>query len=219
MITLEKTAVFDDLQLGQFLSDSILHSHLAEGTINSDHSKRIIFLNEDSVAGIHKALVDETGPAWKHILYNCGKLLGSRIIHNFDKTLHREKKTILGEIPLGDFISFLEEYFPSHGWGKVNVKLNYAESHGLVLVEMVNSFFESAITGSEEHLDHLVCGILQSFFVHVSGHDVECVQIASPSTGDDLCVFVITGEKRIQDIESNIEEGESSGKILEKLLK
>ncbi len=138
---------------------------------------------------------------------------------SFDNELRASGLPAQSEASVGEFVKFTESYFPLHGWGKLTLDLTHAARKGVVLAELEHSLFVSIIEGETVPVDALISGVLASFFTHVSGRDLDCVELCCAARpGVDRCRFAITSAERLEPLEGRIEQQESYEKLLASLL-
>jgi len=211
------TDIASALDLERFFSHEANRYDLLAGTAYNAAGSRVIYLSADVVKGIHQALLNETGPAWRLILKNCGILWGRRVAQNLERELGLMFNANPGELPVAEYLRLLESYFSAHGWGLLKLDLSRAESHGVITASLENSLFSEVLDDETARVDFLVAGILRSLFAHISGQEVDCQEIASSRAGAPHGLFVITATARLDKLEERIEGGESSAQILEAL--
>lgn len=205
------------LDLERFFSPDSCQYDLLEGTITNIGGGRLIHLSADVVLGVHQALVDETGPAWRLILKNCGSIWGHRVAGNLDRDLKLVFQTTPGDLPMNDYVRLIEGYFRAHGWGRLTLGLDHADAHGVITARLDDSLFAEVLTEETGHVDHLVAGMLRGLFEHVSGRELDCLEIACARTGAEACEFVISGRARLSEYEDSVDSGEPAVKILAEL--
>jgi uncharacterized protein len=205
------------LDLERFFSHEANRYDLLAGTAYNAAGTRVIYLSADIVKGIHQALLDETGPAWRLILKNCGILWGRRVAQHLDRELGLMFNANPAELPVSEYLRLVETYFSAHGWGLLKLDLTRAESHGFILASLENSLFAEVLDNETARVDFLVAGILRSLFAHISGQELDCQEIASIRAGALHGLFVITATPRLDALESRIEQGESAEALLTSL--
>lgn len=211
-------SIIQELGLERIFDERRLGFDLEQGTVRSATSERVLYLASDVLRGIYDALVEEAGPAWSIILKNCGKLWGRRLMSSFDAELKAAGMTTQAEATVGQFQQFVEAYFPLHGWGKLRLNLDYAAPHGVVLAELRHSLFVSLIESETQTVDPMIAGILSAFFSHVSGHDLDALELCCAAQGADACRFAITSGGRLEPLEERVAARESYETLLQSLL-
>lgn len=202
------------LDLERFLSQETNRYDLLAGTAYNAAGSRIIYLSADVVKGIHQALLNETGPAWRLILKNCGILWGRRVALHLERELGLMFNANPSDLPVAEYLRLVEGYFSAHGWGLLQLDLSRAESRGIITATLDNSLFSEVLDDESSRVDFLVAGILRSLFVHISGQELDCQEIASARAGAPRGMFVITSAARLEKVETRIENGEPADQVL-----
>lgn len=208
------TDIVAQLDLDRFFSHEANRYDLTAGTAYNAAGTRVIYLSADVVKGIHQALVNETGGAWKLILKNCGVLWGRRVAQHLERELGLMFNANPADLPVAEYLKLVEQYFSAHGWGLLKLDLAKAESHGLITATLENSLFSEVLDEENSRVDFLVAGVLRSLFVHISGQELDCQEIASTRAGAPHGLFVITALKRLEAVEERIERGEPADALL-----
>lgn len=202
----------DIFELDNFLTD------LREGVVANQNKNRVCLLSTDLLSGIYKALLEEAGPAWGLMFKNCGMIWGQRLA----KKLSAESEVLVGkpyqELPVPEFLEFVQRYFSFHGWGILQLNIEDVETRGLVQATLKHSIFPEVVEKAEpeEMVDHMIAGILGAIMSYVSGHDLDCLQTACSSNGEEYSRFVITSRDRVENLEELVEDGLSHAELLEK---
>lgn len=189
--------------LNQLFGDSTLNFNLSQGTVHSAAETRVIYLSSDIIRGIYDVLKYETGDAWSLILKNCGVIWGERVSISLDKELSVTGSQKLGALSVDSFIHLLETYFASHGWGKMKIYLDDAETNGIVRASLKNSLFADTLKHLNSPIEFMIAGMLQGIFSKISGHDLACIQVSYETTGTANSEFVISAKSRIETLEQS----------------
>ena len=206
--------IVSTLDLERFFSHDANRYDLLAGTAYNAAGSRVIYLSADVVKGIHLALLNETGPAWRLILKNCGILWGRRVAQHLERELSLMFNASPSDLPVAEYLRLVEGYFCAHGWGLLKLDLSRAESHGVITASLENSLFSEVLDEETGRVDFLVAGILRSLFAHISGQELDCQEIASTRAGASHGLFVITAAKRLDSLEERIEKGEPADQVL-----
>lgn len=209
--------IISALDLDRFFSHEANRYDLLEGKAYNAAGSRMIYLSTDVVKGIHQALLNETGPAWRLILKNCGVLWGRRVAQHLEREIGLMFNTNPGDFPVEVYLRLIEGYFSAHGWGLLKLDMTKAESHGIITANLENSLFSEVLDEETSRVDFLVSGILRSLFTHIAGQELDCQEISSTRSGAPCGIFVITGVERLDAIEDSIEKGDSADQILASL--
>ncbi|MCH8475116.1 MAG: hypothetical protein LAT55_07805 [Opitutales bacterium] len=211
--------ILQTLELDRFFDEQALSYDFIEGTVINPGQTRVIYLSSDIILGIYHALKEETGPAWSLILKNCGRIWGQKVARNLEREMTMLKQVKPADLSALDFTKLLETYFPAHGWGLLQVDLTDAVSHGLVRFTMKNSLFASVLEEETCPVDSMIAGILQGFFIHLTGESLDCLEIGCERQGYRECTFVLTHEERLFDLAEDAENGRKSPEELYQSLK
>lgn len=217
MQTETENSVLNQLDLDRFFELNDQAYDLEAGTAYNKGKTRIIYLPEDAISGIHASLKEETGPAWKIILKNCGMIWGKKVAANLARELQLIFSVTQGDVTAKECLELLERYFAEHGWGKVTFDVSKAFSHGFIHVKFDNSIFVSVLSDENDFVDPMIAGILASLFADLSGKDLDAIEIACAARGAPFCEFAVSSAERIADLEEMVEEGHSSEELIEAL--
>lgn len=191
----------------KLFNDALYRFDLAEGTV-AGITERIIYLTEDLVNGIHHALTHEAGEAWGVILKSCGYLWGRRLALVLEKKAWTLLQTEVGQLAVDDYLTLLESYFAQHGWGKLTLHLDDAESCGIVRARLQHSLFSASLRAQDQPVDFLIAGMLRALFERIGNCPLDCVQVtferdAVPDSASD---FLISAPERIETIAGLVHE-------------
>ena len=203
--------------LEEALDPSTSAWNLRQGTVRSPEDRRIVFLSTDMVRGIRQALEWETGEATELILRTCGRRWGGRTARALEATVEERTGKPPGELSLDAYLTLLEEFVARAGWGLFSVDLAHAESHGVLVARLENSFFEAAFPEAEGRIDTLFAGLLEALFSRIAGQELGAVQL-DPSGTEGGPRFLISGAARIDDAAEQLEDGEPAARVLARLL-
>ncbi len=211
-------SVNEALNLERFFSENDHKWDLVTGTIFNQGGTRVVYLSSDVIKGVYTALEYEAGEAWKIILQNCGYKWGKRVAEHLDRELSELFKKSTTNVTVNDYVRLLEAYFVYHGWGNIKVNLENAIKHGVISINLTNSIFEQVLNDVDGHVDQMIEGMLRSQFEHISGCELDCVQISSVRDGADSCEFIISAPDRIEKTRAKVEEKASRESIYELIL-
>lgn len=198
-------AIQIDEVMHKIFDDSNFQFDLKEGIVRSPADKRVIYLSEDLLRGLYRALESETGQAWAVILKNCGHFWGKHVGTNLDKQLQNIQQKNMGELQLQEYLSLVENYFAQNGWGVLHLHMDYAQKQGVIQASLQNSIFVHALSHVENRVDFMIAGMLRALIERVSGAELDCVQICCERDSADKCGhFVISGRKRIDKLEAKV---------------
>jgi uncharacterized protein len=195
------------------------HYDLYEGTISSAANVRIIYLSADIIRGIYDALSYEAGDAWSIILHNCGARWGKRVSASLERELRALANRRMDGLVVKEYCDLLESYFAFHGWGKLKIHLDLAQTDGIVFFELSNGIFSNVLTNVEGPVDYMIEGMLQGMFSVVSGgQSLGCIQLVPTGPKPyDTVKFLLSGSDRIENISEQILPGTSLEEALRQL--
>jgi len=139
----------------------------------------------------------DSAGTWKTVLKASGRACGKSIAAHLDAELTRHAQPALGALPLETCLVLIERCFVLHGWGRVQLDLTDAATHGLVVARLEHSAFVEALAEVNDFVDPLPAGVLQGFFEHISGEPLGCEEIACVRRDAPLCTFVVTAQERL----------------------
>lgn len=174
---------------------------MQQGTVFSVTDTRVIYLSSDIIHAIYDVLKYEAGDAWSLILKHCGVIWGTRVNAALEKELQTAASPKPGMLSVDSYISLLENYFTSHGWGKMHFYLDDAENHGIIRATLRNSLFANTLKHLDEPVDFMIAGMLQSIFSSISEQDLSCLQVSHSYSGANISEFLISGKTRIAGLE------------------
>jgi hypothetical protein len=207
-------SINDELQLDRFFDEAKMVYDLVGGVIWNPAKNRVIILSTDLLTGVYTALQDEAGPAWKLILKNCGTIWGERVARRLDRECATLLTGKIGDLPLGDYLRFVSNYFVFHGWGTLELDVSHAQESGIVEATLRDSIWAGIVRDPESMADPMIAGILASLMSHLAGQKLDCVQTACLTKGAEASRFIITAEERLRETEARIAAGDSHETIL-----
>lgn len=207
----------EKLDLRRFFTDSDHRHDLQIGTCFNQGGTRIVYLSSDIIRGIYNALEYEAGDAWRVILKNCGYIWGRRVAANLDREMQLLFKTQQVELGVAEYVKFIETYFREHGWGILTINLDKAASKGLIVAHLKNSIFNQVLADVDGFVDQMMEGILRALFEHISGQELDCLQVASEREQDTGSEFVVSAIARLDEVHALLEEQAGRDAIYAKL--
>jgi uncharacterized protein len=207
-------SINEELQLDRFFDETKMVYDLVGGVIWNPAKTRVIILSTDLLTGVYNALQEEAGIAWKLILKNCGTIWGERVAKRLDRECGVLLEGKLGDLPLGDYLRFMTNYFVFHGWGTLELDITHAQESGVVEATLKDSIWAGIVRDPESMADPMIAGILASMVSHLSGQKLDCVQTACVTKGAEASRFIITAEERLREAEARIAAGDSHETVL-----
>ena len=197
-----------------YQEDEYFRSNIRAGVIRNPIGTRIVALPEEFLLGLHRGLVDETGEAAPVVLHAAGRWWGKQLARRHDVELRQLYGQDAGELSTTFYLQVLRRIWAMHGWGRLD--LDFAlESKGIIRVTLANSLFATVAGVSDKPVDHLLAGVLGSLVGHLAGRDLEAVEIACTSRGDQQCVFLVGIKARVLVLTGWVRQGRTPAQILE----
>lgn len=191
---------------------------LYEGTVSSPAGAKVIYLSTDIIVGIHKAIEYEAGEAWAIILKSCGRRWGKRVAGSLEKELRSVANRRFDALTVTEYVALLEKYFSHHGWGRLTLRLEGVEQHGVIHAELKDSLFRHALPQVEGAVDHMVAGMLAGVFEQVGQTQLDVLQFnARTDDGVAITHFLISGTERIATGQALADVGEGFDLVFEKI--
>ena len=219
MDTMIAEKVVQGIDLDQIFDLDNFVADLREGVMTNETKGRVCLLSTDLLGGVYNALLAESGPAWGLLMKNCGRVWGQRLA----RKLLKETELTLGksyvELPLEEYLLFVTRYFSFHGWGLLELDISQTQSRGIVEAKLRHSIFAEVIKEKKEQemVNHMISGILASFFSFVSGQDLDCIQTQCSSCQKSESLFLVSSLERVEEVEELVESGADHQEVLEKI--
>ncbi|TAG28029.1 MAG: hypothetical protein EAZ37_03220 [Burkholderiales bacterium] len=211
-------SMVDDVYRRMF-SDSSQSFDLYEGTASSAAGTKIIYLSTDLIVGIHKAIEYEAGEAWQVIFNSCGLRWGRKVATSFERELRVAANRRIDALTVIEYKEMVESYFSHHGWGKLSMRMDGIESHGVLVAELTDSVFRYALPNVDTCVDQLIAGMLRGIFESLAQAELDCLMIEERQAGSaPLCRFLISGPDRIRWGQSLVDEGKAYDEVYKEVL-
>jgi predicted hydrocarbon binding protein len=165
---------------------------------------RVVLVAAETTRGFHRILEAEQPGAWSVAMKDSGCACGRKIATALDASLARLGKPVLTALPLEACLALLEHSVAAYGWGRLQIDLSEAADHGFVVARLEHSHSVETLADADGFVDAMLAGILQGFFGHVSGQNLECEEIACARFGSPHCTFVITSPERLATVTPEI---------------
>ena len=189
--------------------------NVRNGVIRNTVGTRVLTIPEELIAGLHAGLVDETGAAAAAVvLYQCGKWWGKQFVRRHGLEVRQFFQMDVAELPLHFYDQVLRRVWALHGWGKLEVDLGL-RAHGFVEVTVLNAIYSDVVGNIGKTSDHLVAGLLASVLSDAAGRELECVETACRSKGDQRCSFIIGVKNRTDVVATWLAQGKSRSEVAE----
>lgn len=180
---------------------------LEGGVVLNPARQRDVYLSADLARGIYEALVEETGPAWKTLLYHCGTKIGARVVARLDRDVRAVAGTPLADLGVEVFQKFVEEYFAANGWGVMRVDFTRTFDQGVVEATLEHSFWADVLFDVDDYVDGLTAGLLAGLLGGLAGTELACLEAESPRKGAARAAFLVSAPARIEALAARRDEG------------
>ncbi|MDJ1168344.1 4-vinyl reductase [Roseofilum sp. BLCC_M154] len=216
MISVSDLVTNNRIPSNYFATDVYVRSDLELGLLENRRGDRLLAMPEPLIKAIYSGLDKETGQASKLVLYNCGRWWGKNFYARFAEEVSEYYEKPLADMSMLDFLQSLKQCWQTHGWGKIDLDQSYI-SQGFLVVKTWNAPFATHGPKLGFPICFLDAGVFSAFFSQLSGKDLYCVQTSCESLGAECNYFVVGLEKRLSQIEQQIEQGKSHAEIIQKL--
>lgn len=216
MIDIAQLVKDSSLKGNYFSPDAYLQGDVEFGLIENRSGSRLLALPETLLQGLYIGLEEEIGPSSGVVLYSCGRWWGKSFYRRLSEELTEYYGKSLEQMEMVEFLQSLKQCWKTHGWGTLEVNLNYYQQ-GFLVIQVKNSAFAELAAPSNKPMCHLEAGILSSFFSQLTGQQLHCTQTACESMGAESNYFVLGLEERLKSISAWLEEGHDHATIMELL--
>lgn len=199
-----------------FAPDAYVQGDFESGLIENRSGTRLLALPEILLQSIYTGLSEEVGPSAGIVLFQCGRWWGKNFYRRFVEEVSQYYGKPVAQMEMIEFLQCLKQRWKTHGWGIIDLDLNYY-SQGFLVVKVWNSAFSQAGPSIDRPMCFAETGILSSFFSQLCGRNLHCVQTACESMGDECNHFVLGLSERLKPVEAWLEEGQDHATIMERL--
>lgn len=201
-----------------FSSDVYVRGITELGLLENRRGDRLLALPQTLIKAIYGGLEQETGQAAMLVLNNCGRWWGKNFYSRFCEELNDYYKRPIADLSMAEFVQALQQCWRTHGWGEIALDATYRPK-GFLVIELQGSAFVEDAPSTNRPVCYVEAGVLQSFFSQLTGRDLACVQTACESMGQERNQFIIGLEKRLESVETWVEQGRSHTDIMEELVR
>ncbi len=199
-----------------FAPDAYVQGDYESGLIENRQGARLLALPDTLLGSLYEGLVEEVGPAAGMVLFQCGYWWGKSFYRRFQEEVSGYYQTPLAQMEMVAFLQCFKQCWRTHGWGEVDVVLDYS-SQGFLVVTLRNSAFAEANPNLKRPSCFVEAGILSAFFSQLTGRDLHCIQTTCETLGDDCNHFVLGLRERVKMAEAWLEEDHDHATIMERL--
>lgn len=217
MVSVADLLVDGRLPGNYFAHDLYVRGSTELGLLENRRGDRLLAIPEPLLQAIYSGLEKETGQASNLVLYNCGRWWGKNFYARFCEELHDYFHTPIAELSMAEFLQSLQQCWKTHGWGQIQMDVTYREQ-GFICIEVWHSAFTAFAPKSQTASGGLERGILEIFFSQLTGRELRCVQTSCTSKGDDCNRFILGLEKRLDNVETLLGQGQSHQSVMQALI-
>lgn len=199
-----------------FAYDAYVTGDYEIGLVENRGGSRLIALPQLLLEAIYSSLEEETGQASGLVLYNCGRWWGKNFYRRFAEEVSNYYEQPLAETSMVEFLESLKQCWKTHGWGVMDIDLDYYDQ-GFLVVKTENSPFAASASPNGSPVCFIEAGFLSAFFTQLSGRELVCFQTACESMGSEANYFVIGLAERVRTAQAWLEEGQDHQTIMNRL--
>jgi uncharacterized protein len=199
-----------------FSPEAYIQSDLEFGLIENCQGSRLIALPEVLLQGIYSSLEDELGDSAGVVLFNCGRWWGKNFYRRFVEEVSQYYGQPLAQMEAIEFWQSWKQCWKTHGWGTIEVDLDYYQQ-GFLVFEVFNSAFAQATSSAKRPMCFAEAGILSSFFSQLTGQSLHCLQTACESMGAKSNYFILGLSTKLEPAEKLIAAKQDHQSIMKSL--
>jgi predicted hydrocarbon binding protein len=216
MISVADLLVNNRVPGNYYATDAYVRSDLEMGLLENRRGDRLLALPETLIQAIYVGLEKETGQASRLVLQNCGRWWGKNYYMRFREELTEYYGTSLADMTMADFLKCLQSCWVTYGWGRI--ELDHSQQHrGVLVLKTWNSPFAKQSLTNDRPICFLEAGVLGAFFSQLTGKDLTCIQTTCESMGSDCNRFVLSLTRRMEAVESMVENHQDHDAIVQSL--
>lgn len=214
MISIKELLKDPQIKSNYFASESYIKGDFESGLIENIQGERLLAISDVCLDSIYHSLADEVGPSAGLVLFKCGIWWGKSFYNQFAEEVSSHYQQPLAEIRMMELSQCIQQCWKSHGWGSITLDFDFYEQ-GFLVVKIVQSPFARTDVLGNLPSCHLEAGMLSSFFSYLSGTNLHCIQTTCESLNADSNQFVLGLTKRIEPIQTLIENKTSHPEIMD----
>ena len=199
-----------------FATDAYVQGDYEFGLIENRQGARLVALPEVLLKAIHSSLENEVGAAAGLVLFNCGRWWGKNFYRRFSEELSNYYGKPLAQMEMVELLQCLKQCWKTHGWGVMDLDMDYYQQ-GFLVVQLSNSAFAETATSGDRPQCFLEAGIFSAFFSEITGRNLHCVQTSCESMGAETNHFIVGLSKRLEPVEAWLEQGLDHAAIMDSL--
>ena len=188
------------------------------GVVHLKTNTRGVHVTEDFIVGLQKGLEEEVGDAAGMVMYKAGYEWGLQDMKEFETRFEREfgGRTKMNE---ANIMFVLEQWWwplTAEGWGTWSVDFSNRKQ-GLIFVDVYDSAVAKSLGNIGKPVCHMYAGLLAGVFTYFSKRELSGIEIQCYGMGETYCKFLIGSEKKVNAASFWVQEGASSGEIMDKV--
>jgi predicted hydrocarbon binding protein len=199
-----------------FAYDAYIQGDYESGLIENREGARLLSIPEVMIQGLYSALEDELGPAGSLVLFKWGVRWGKSFYRRFVEELSDCYHKPIAELEMVEFLQCFKQCWKTHGWGKLELELDYFQ-HGFLVVKTWNSMFAKLAAADKRPSCFPEAGILSGFFSQLTGRELHCVQTSCESMGATGNIFILGLPERLKVTDAWIKEKQDHEMIINRL--
>ncbi len=209
--------VKDKSLLGNYFApNAYVQGDFEFGLIENRQGSRLIALPEVLLQAIHVSLKEEVGSAAGIVLFNCGRWWGKNFYRRLGEELTNYYGKPIAQMEMVELLQSLKQCWKTHGWGIMDLNMDYYQQ-GFLVVQVKHSAFAETATLENQPQCFLEAGIYSAFFSQLTGRNLHCIQTACESMGAESNQFVVGLLERLKPVESWLEENQDHDTIMKRL--
>ncbi|MGD1918880.1 MAG: V4R domain-containing protein [Pleurocapsa sp.] len=217
MIEVSKLVEDKSLLGNYFASSAYVQGDFEFGLIENRQGSRLIALPEVLLQAINVSLKEEVGSAAGIVLFNCGRWWGKSFYRRFNEELSEYYGKPIAQMEMVELLQSLKQCWKTHGWGILNLEMDYYQQ-GFLIITVENSAFAETANVENQPQCFLEAGIFSAFFSGLTGRNLHCVQTSCESMGAESNRFVVGILNRLKPVESWLEENQDHETIMKRLI-
>lgn len=199
-----------------FAFDAYVQGDIEAGLVENRQGKRLVALPEVLLEAIYAALAEDVGQASGVVLFNCGRWWGKNFYRRFAGEISMHYGKPIAQMSMVELLQCWRQCWKTHGWGTVNLDLDFY-AQGFLVVKTQKSLFAQMAPKSQQPACAVEAGLFSAFFSQLTGRDLHCVQTACESLGADINTFVLGLTERLKPAEAWQMEGQDHATIMMRL--
>lgn len=216
MISISNLLQDQHLPGNYFAYDVYVRGDLELGLLENRRGDRLLAVPETLIEAMYAGLEQETGSAARLVLFNCGKWWGKNFYVRFCEEISEYYGKTIAQLEMVEFIQCLQQLWKTTGWGNFYFDQNYYP-YGFIVIKTQNSPYTEKAPKWNRPVCFLEAGILCAFFSQLTGRELDCVQTACESLGDEFNLFVLGVSDRIKPVDAWVAQKQDHETIMSRL--